>query len=826
MSHDASFRPEFPPEKSEAITLDPNTFSQVAHNVRKVDGPGLAAGRPAYVDDFMLPHMLYAKILPSPHAHARILSMDVTVAESMPGVRCILVPPDPVKVKTNQENVVTWRVPRVPHTTAGQGYPEPSPYDTVLMDSKVRLVGDKVAIIAAESEREAIEASKKIKVEYEVLEPVFDAEAAMEPGAPVIHDQKDFNGVLGSDQNRNIACELLAELPNAKAVEEAFKECDVIVEGRFDIGYAQHCAIEPHASISYLDENHRLVIRTTTQVPWHARRITAQVLQIPERRIRIIKPRIGGGFGSKQEVILEYIVGAVTLRTGRPCRFVMTRSEVFVFSRTRHPFIVKYRIGAKKDGMVHALDMDAIQNSGAYGSHSLTVLSCSGSKSLPLYNKAKGVRFHGRTVYTNLPTGGAYRGYGGTQAAFAIEVLMDRLADKLGMDPCEIRMKNHIKEGETSPVFAALGEGKEGTAQTLRSVKLDACIQEGMKRIGWKEKHGKRFREGSKVRGLGMCALMQGSGIPDIDMGSAFIKMNEDGSFNLLVGATDLGTGSDTVFAQIASEVLTVPHDRVIVTSSDTDVTPFDVGAYASSTTYITGNAVKRAASRMRDEIVNIAAEMLSVDPQDLDVKSGHVVTLDGKKKLPFSQICLRSLYSQNQRQPMAHGSNFSSESPPPFAAHFVEIEVDVETGVLKVLKYVACCDCGTAIHPKLAEGQVEGAVANGVSYALTEQYIFDEHGRMLNGSFSDFKICSTRDIPPIESWLAPSYEPTGPFGAKSVSEININGAAPAIANALRDALGIELRSIPFTPEKILAELKKKKEGEGKAEKKKELVKA
>lgn len=807
MSH-STFRPEFPPEKAEPITLDPTTFKQVNHSVAKVDGPGLAAGRPAYVDDFTLPHMLFAKILASPHAHARIKAIDVTAAEAIPGVVCILVPPAPVTITAGKEGSVTHRVPRVTHTTAGQGYPEPSPYDSVLLDCKVRFVGDKVAVIAAEDERTASEAARKIKVEYEVLEPVFDAEATMEPGAPVIHDQADFSGVIGSDVTKNIACELLAELPDAKTVETAFKECDVIVEGRFDLGYAQHCAIEPHSSISYLDENHRLVVRTTTQVPWHARRITARVLQIPERQVRIIKPRIGGGFGSKQEVILEYIVGAVTLRTGRPCRFVMTRSEVFVFSRTRHPFIVKYRIGAKKDGMIHAIDMDAIQNTGAYGSHALTVLSCAGSKSLPLYNKTKGVRFRGRSVYTNGPVGGAYRGYGGTQAAYAIEVLVDEIARKLGMDACEIRLKNHIKEGETSPVFAALGEGKEGTAQTLRSVKLEACIKEGMKRIGWAEKRGKRVRNGAKVRGIGMCALMQGSGIPDIDMGSAFIKMNEDGSFNLLVGATDLGTGSDTIFSQIASEVLTVPHHKVIVTSSDTDTTPFDVGAYASSTTYITGNAVKRAAQRLCDEIIAIAAEMLTADPKDLEARDGFVVSKDGKRKASFEQIALRSLYGQNQRQPMAHGSNFSSESPPPFAAHFVEIEVDTETGFLEILKYVACCDCGTAIHPKLAEGQVEGAVANGISYALTEQYIFDEKGRMLNSSFSDFKICSTRDIPPIESWLAPSYEPTGPFGAKSVSEININGACPAIANALYDACGITLKRIPFTPEVILKALK------------------
>ncbi|MBL4889493.1 MAG: molybdopterin-dependent oxidoreductase [Candidatus Lindowbacteria bacterium] len=804
------FRKEFPPEKSEAIDLDKSKFKQVNHSVTKVDGIGLATGKPAYVDDFTLPNMLYAKVHPSPHAHARILSIDTTKAESMPGVRCILVPPDPVGLTSEKEGEIVHRVNRVIHTTAGQGFPEPSPYDCVFLDHKVRLVGDKVCVIAAESEMEAANASRKIKVEYEVLDAVFCPEATMEPGAPKIHDQEDYKGFLGDNVDKNIACEMLAELPDAATIEEAFNECDFEVTGRFDLGYAQHCAIEPHSSISYLDMNERLIIRTATQVPWHCRRITAQVLEIPERRVRVIKPRMGGGFGSKQEVILEYIVGAVTLRTGRPCRLVMTRSEVFVFSRTRHPFIVKYRVGAKKDGTIHAIDMDAIENTGAFGSHSLTVLSCAGSKTLPLYNKTKGVRFHGRSVYTNMPTGGAYRGYGGTQGAFALEVLIDELAEKMGMDAIELRRKNHIKEGEGSPVFAALGEGKEGSPQILRSVKLDECIDVGIEKSGWNEKRGKKFRDGAKVKGIGMCALMQGSGIPDMDMGSAFIKMNEDGSFNLLVGATDLGTGSDTVFAQIAAEVLCVPHDMIIVTSSDTDMTPFDVGAYASSTTYITGNAVKRTAERMRVEILNIAAEMLTCEPQDLATEEGKVVSIDGKHELSYENICIRSLYSQNHRQPMAHGSNFSSESPPPFAAHFVEVEVDEETGVVKLLNYIACCDCGTAIHPRLAEGQVEGAVANGISFAMTEEYAWDESGRMLNGSFSDYKICSTRDMPPLESYLADSYEPTGPFGAKSVSEININGAAPAIANAIYDAVGVRMHAIPFTPEKVLAAIRAK----------------
>jgi CO/xanthine dehydrogenase Mo-binding subunit len=421
---------------------------------------------------------------------------------------------------------------------------------------------------------------------------------------------------------------------------------------------------------------------------------------------------------------------------------------------------------------------------------------------LPLY-RSPNVHFTGTAVYTNLPVGGAYRGYGATQAAFAVESALDEFAETIGIDPLVFRMNHHIRSGETSPVFAALGEGKEGVQQSIGSCGLDKCIRLGAKAIGWKKRGDWRKKKGRYRRGIGMCCLMQGSSIPEIDMGAASLKMNEDGSFNLLMGATDLGTGSDTVLAQIAAEAMGTTSDKILVYSSDTDMTPFDVGAYASSTTYLTGNAVLDAGLKVKKQILGVAAELLEKKPGELEVRDAQVFAKDGSGSVTFQDVALHSLYAANQFQIAAISSNISHKSPPPFAAHFAEVEIDTETGLIRVVKYVAATDCGTAIHPKLAEGQVEGAVMNGICYALTEQYLFNEKGRMLNDSFLHYKIYSMRDKPEMVTIMVPTYEKTGPFGAKSVSEIGINGPCPVIANAIYNAVGVRLREAPFTPEKI-----------------------
>jgi len=764
-------------------------FATVGKSELKVDGRGLVTGKPLFTADIDLPGTLHVKILRSPHAHAKIISIDTSAAEMMPGVALVL----------THKNTPSTR-----YTTAGQGFPEPSPYDTRMFDTVMRFVGDRVAAVAAETRQIAEAALKTIVVTYEKLPAVLSIDEALADGAPVVHDEEDSTGIYDAKRNIVANIDILAG-----DVERGFAESDVIVETTCETQYAQHTPIEPHVALSYLAPDDRLVLRTSTQVPFHVRRIVAYALGIPVHQIRVIKPRVGGGFGTKQEILLEGVAGLVTLRTRRPALIELTREEEFVSSRTRHPMRVRVKLGARKDGMLNALEMEGISNTGAYGSHGLTVLSNTGSKTLPLYNKAPNVHFYGKAVYTNLPVPGAYRGYGATQGYFPLEVAMDELAEKLGIDSVELRRMNHIRAGETSPIFVKLGEGREGVEQVIESCELEKCIDIGAQRIGWSEKHGKKTREGSWVHGLGMSVHMQGSGIPEIDMGAATIKMNEDGSFNLLIGATDLGTGSDTILGQIAAEVLGVPLEKIIVYSSDTDLTPFDVGAYASSTTYVSGTAVKRAAEKVREQIINVAAEMLNVDRSQLTVANEQVCTPDGKG-VTLAKICEQAMYIKDQFQIGATASGLMHQSPPPFMASFAEIAVDTETGELKILNYAVAADCGTVINPKMAEGQMEGAIANGIGYALTEEMQLSPTGGVRNPNLFDYKILGMLDMPPLDVVLVDSYEPTGPLGAKSVAEIGINAPIPTLANAIYDAIGVRLTKTPFTPEKILAALQAK----------------
>ena len=759
----------------------------VGKNVRKVDGLSLACGRPKFTLDMDVPGALVGRILRSPHAHAEIVRIDTSEAEALPGVVCIL----------HHGNVK-----RIPYTSAGQGWPEPSPYDNFLFDRKVRFVGDRVAAVAAETEEAAEEALKLIKVEYKVLPAVFSPEEALAEGAPVIHDEEDAEGIY--DAQHNVAAAV--DIPVGD-IERGFAESDVIVEATCEIPYSQHTPLEPHCTVAYFDEDGRLVIRTSTQVPFHVRRIVARAVGLPMERIRVVKPRIGGGFGTKQEIILEDVAAALALKTGRPVKLSYTREEEFVCARTRHPMRVRVKLGAKRDGTLHAIEMEATSNTGAYGAHSLTVLSNTGSKTLPLYNKAPHLWFHGQAVYTNLPVAGAYRGYGATQGYFALEVAMDELAERLGMDPIELRLKNHIRAGETSPIFEKIGEGREGKPQIVRSCALEECLKVGAERIGWAEKRGKKRREGPWVYGVGMSCSMQGSGITGIDMAAATIVMNENGSFRLLVGATDIGTGSDTILAQIAAEVLGVPVERFFVYSSDTDFTPFDVGAYASSTTYVSGTAVLKAAEEVRRQILEVAAGMLEEPPQDLELAGEQVVSKKTGKSVTLSEVGHRATYVVDQHQIAATASFVPPESPPPFAAFFAEVAVDTETGLVRVEKFVAAVDCGVAIHPKLAEGQMEGAVVQGIGHALTEELRFSPKGRCVNANLFDYKIPCALDVPDIDVVLVPSEEPSGPMGAKSIAEVGINGPLPAISNAIYDAVGVRLRRAPFTPERVLSAL-------------------
>jgi putative selenate reductase molybdopterin-binding subunit len=768
-------------------------FTNVGKSIKKIDGYSLAQGKAKFVDDFELRDVLHVEILKSPHAHARIKSIDVSEALKIEGVREIL----------HYKNT-----PKKSHTTAGQGYPEPSPYDTYMFDEKVRFVGDRVAAVGADNREIAKEALKKIKVEYEVLEPVLDFEKAWDEGQAVIHEKDISDGhfkIYNRERNHSAHVEV-----NAGDFDKAYSKAEKQIEGLYRSHYAQHCPIEPHACLSYLDERDRLVIVTSTQVPFHARRICSRVLDIPVQNIRIIKPRIGGGFGVKQEVFLEYIAGLITLRTKRPAKIIYTRTEELISSRTRHPHTMWIKTGLNGN-KIDSISLHALSNTGAYGSHALTVVSNAGSKTLPIYNKIENVRFIGDAVYSNLPVGGAYRGYGATQGAFALEVHMDRLAYELKEDPIEFRKRHLIRNGESSPIFKKLGEGKEGVEMTLNSVNIHKCIEIGAKEIDWenKKKRNRKIENSSKYRGIGVCTLMQGSSIPYIDMGGAYLKLNEDGSFNLHIGATDLGTGSDTILAQIAAEELQTATSKMIVYSSDTDFTPFDVGAYASSTTYLSGMAVRKAAENIKKEILDYTADLFNEPKQDLYIKDGIVYSKYSDNSMSYSDVAKSSLYSLNQKQITGVASHFTKESPPPFLACFADIEIDIETGVITLKEIIAAIDCGTAINPKLAEGQVEGAVMNAASSVLSEEYIFDNKGKMLNSSFRDYKIFTAKDLPKFKTILVESYEPTGPFGAKSVSEIGQNASAPVISNAVYDAIGVRLTEQPFTPERVLQEIKK-----------------
>ncbi len=765
----------------------------VGKSATKVDALQLLKGNPAFVDDFEKRGMLFGKLLTSPHAHAHIIDIDDKEASAIPGVRAII----------HFKNIN-----RIKYASGGQSYPNPPPLDQVSFDNKVRHVGDRVAAIAADSPEIAEEALKRIRVEYEVLPAVFDENEATKPGAPVIHDEEDTEDI--HDATHNIVHHIEAETGD---VARGYAEADHVFEHTYRVHQVHAAPIEPHIAISWWDENERLVIRTSTQVPFHVRRMVAPLLGLPVSRIRVIKPRIGGGFGVKQEMLLEDIVGHLTIATGRPVRLELTREEEFQSSRTRHPQTVTYKSGIMNDGTLHSQTMRVIGNTGAYGTHGLTVQTVTGVRGLSSYN-CPNRKFDCDVVYTNLPVPGAYRGYGGPQALFALECHMDEIAHALDLDPIAFRKQNWVQAGDTLPIAPLLGEGEKDTIEfepVIQSCGLNECFNQGMESIGWSDKFkpGWHTVEGKHHvrRGLGAAMCMHGTAIPGLDMGAASIKINDDGSFNVLVGATDLGTGSDTVLAQMAAEVLGVSLDDVIVYSSDTDFTPFDVGAYASSTTYVSGTAVVRAAEQVRERLREVAAEITGVEAAKLDFGEGRFRT-PGGSSLHIKEVALRSFYGETKQQISETASFFNLDSPPPFGACFAEVEVDLDTGMVVVTDIASAIDVGRAINPDLVEGQIVGCVAMGIGYALTEEMIFSAEGRTLNASLLDYKIATSLDLPDIKSFIVETVEPSGPFGVKSVGEVGMDPIAPAIANAVFNATGVRIRGIPFTPQRVYDAIK------------------
>ncbi|WP_395693754.1 molybdopterin-dependent oxidoreductase [Nocardioides sp.] len=765
----------------------------VGHGVAKVDALKLVKGNPAFVDDVELRGMLFAKILRSPHAHARIVAIDDSAARALPGVHAVL---------------HAFNTPRVKYASGGQSWPNPRPWDQVSFDDKVRHVGDRVAAVAAETVAVAEQACRLIEVTYEVLPAVFDEVEAISGSAPVIHDEDDTEGI--EDAAHNVPRRVDGQTVTDAELEAAFSRAEHVFEQTFHVQQQQQTPIEPHIVIGWLDEDERLVLRSSTQVPFHARRMVAPLLGLPVRQIRVVKPRLGGGFGGKQEMLLEDVVGHLVLATRRPVRLELTREEEFVSSRIRHAQTVSFRSALDRDGRLLAQDHHVVGNTGAYATHGFTVQSVSGQRGLSQYN-CPAKRYTADVAYTNRPVAGAFRGYGAPQALFALESHMDDIARSLDLDPVELRRRNWVRTGDPLDILPALGERGAaeiaGELPRVTSCATDECVAQAQRAIGWARRDDPSWKQPPDRphvrRGIGFALCMQATSIPNLDMGGASIKMNDDGSFNLLVGATDLGTGADTVLAQIAAEVLGVGTDDVLVYAADTDMTPFDVGAYADSTTYISGTAVKKAAEAVRERIVLRAARLLGLDdPCRVGVRGGQAWAPDGRS-VSLADVALHALHVEDQEQIMATASYVSPESPPPFAAQVAEVEVDVDTGQVTVVKLVMAVDCGVAINPTTASGQVEGAMAQALGYALTEDLVLDEDGRAVNARLGPYWIFRADDMPPTEVYLVQTMEPSGPFGAKSVGEIGIDGVAPAVRNAILDATGVAVNELPMTPERV-----------------------
>ena len=747
--------------------------------VPKTDGMALTSGKGLYTDDLAPRDCLVVKVLRSPHAFARIKSIRKETASRVTGIACIL----------------TWEdVPRIRYTLAGQSYPEPSPYDRYILDQVVRYVGDPVAIVAGRDEACVDKAMRMIQVKYEVLEPVIDFEKALD-NPSVIHPESDYhtNFDIGGDPSRNLVssgCDADGD------VEAALAGCDVVVDRTYYTKANAQAMMETFTTYTWLDQTGRLNVTSSTQVPFHCRRIIAHALGLPQGAVRVTKPRIGGGFGAKQTLVSELFPALVTLRTGRPAKIVYTRREVFQASNSRHQMRVHVRVGAMRDGTIKAVDMHALSNAGAYGEHASTTVGLVGHKNIPLYAKDAAFRFTYDVVYTNTMAAGAYRGYGATQGCFAMESAVNELAAELGMDPAQLRLKNLPQQGMNMPAYYN---------EPLSSSCLPQCIQRGMEMIGWAEKYPSVRVDDRHVRGVGMAITMQGSGISAVDTATATIKLNDDGFYTLMIGATDMGTGCDTILAQMAAEVLECPMEWITVAPIDTDYSPFDTGSYASSTTYVTGTAVVKACTELVEKITNEGARRLGIHPErarfDGQVVYDHT---NPDTRITLAKLGQDSVVGPGSQWLTATASHCSPTSPPPLMAGFAEVEADLETGEVKVVDYVGVVDCGTVVNKNLARIQAEGGIAQGIGMALFEDVCYDGRGMMANNSFMQYKIPSRTDLPQIRVAFEESYEPNGPFGAKSIGEVVINTPAPAVAAAVRNATGVQVRDLPITAEKLV----------------------
>lgn len=752
-------------------------MNSVGKGVIKKDAMALVTGQPVYCDDLAPKDCLIVKLLRSPHAYAKIKSINTSIAKRIPGIEAVY----------TYEDVPTSRF-----TLAGQSYPEPSPYDRRILENVVRYVGDEVAIVAGANEDCVDRALKAIKVDYEVLEPLLDFENSID-NAIVIHEEDDYKCLceIGNDVKRNIVSSGESVVGDVDAV---LKECDVVLERDYHTKANAQAMMETMRSYCYIDTYGRLNCVSSTQIPFHVRRILSNALEIPKSKINVIKPRIGGGFGAKQTACCEIFTAFVTWKLKKPSKIVYTREETFAASNSRHEMKMHVRIGATKDGKIEAIDLYTLSNQGAYGEHGPTTIGLAGHKSLPLYNHVKASRFTYDVVYTNTMRAGAYRGYGATQGQFAVESIINELADELNMDPCEIRFKNMTRENEVLSQYYN---------EELNACALDRCLEKAMEMIDYKNKPLRRDM-GDFVRGLGVSLSMQGSGISGLDVGSVEIKLQDDGFYTLSIGATDMGTGCDTILAQMVAECMDCDVDQVVTSSLDTDHAPYDTGSYASSTTYVTGMAVVKACEKLRNSILEAAAEFFNVDKEDIEFDGKKINTLDHAHEMSLADFADTCFNGGIAKALIASDSHMSPTSPPPFMVGIAEVDVDKLTGEIKVHDYVSVVDCGTVINPNLARVQAEGGIVQGIGMALSEDITYSNEGKMRNRNFLQYKLPTRVDVPSVRVEFESSYEDNGPFGAKSIGEVVINTPTSAIASAIKHATGVQVRTLPITAEKVL----------------------
>ncbi|MDO5755404.1 MAG: molybdopterin-dependent oxidoreductase [Tissierellia bacterium] len=750
---------------------------------RKYDADAIVTGKARYTKEFVPQDALVVTLLRSPHASCIIRTIDTTRAEKVPGI---------VGIYTYKD------VPKTRFTLAGQSYPEPSPADRLILDRVIRYHNEPVCIIAGRSKKACLEGMKRIKIDYEVKKPLLDPKEALDH-PQIVHEEDvhylSGDEIFGFEPERNLVGRIRRRF--GEDFEEIYPRSKVKLSQEYSVFPQAHAMMESYRSYTYLDEYNRLHVISSTQVPFHIKRQLARALEIPTSRIRIKKPRVGGGFGGKQTSVTEIYPALVTMKTGLPAYLELDRRETFSATNSRHAMNIGVKIGSDEKGNIEAISIDALSDQGAYGEHAFTTLGLVGDKSLPLYPHIKSATFDGKVVYTNKMPGAAFRGYGAVQGIYALESAVNELAHKIQMDPVDLRLKNIVEEGDRTTAYQ----------MKINSCRLKDCIRRGKELIGWDEIYPRKIKNG-KIISVGMACAMQGSGIASVDTSTVEIRLNEQGEYTLFMSPTDTGTGTDTIMIKIAAEALDCDEEDIIPIVADTDITPFDPGSYASSGVYITGSAVYNAAEDLKDMIRREAAKSLNTYPSWIDIKNGNIY--QGKKKIMSISSLAKELASGPGGKNIVGIGHFDSKvSPPPYMAGFAKIEIDPQKASIKVLEYGAVVDCGTVMSENLARVQVEGGIVQSIGYTLYEDTHWDKSGKMLEDTFLNYKIPTRKEVGQMKVEFCPSYEPTGPYGAKSIGELVSNTPAPAITGAILNGIGVAMNKIPITRNDLRKALEK-----------------